>query len=71
MGRRRVRGRVRWALRAELQRGPLAWGYGENQRWTPMRIKTLTGRLFHIGYTIEGMGSLMHRHCWSVQVPSW
>jgi hypothetical protein len=30
----------------------------------------LIGRLFHIGYTIEGVGKLLHRHGWSVQVPA-
>ncbi|MEU6996694.1 winged helix-turn-helix domain-containing protein [Nonomuraea sp. NPDC046570] len=57
-------------LEAELRRGPLAWGFGEDQRWTLGRIKTLIGRLFHVGYTIEGVGKLLHRHGWSVQVPA-
>ncbi|MFB4272926.1 winged helix-turn-helix domain-containing protein [Nonomuraea sp. GTA35] len=26
--------------------------------------------LFHIGYTVEGMGKLLRRHGWSVQVPA-
>ncbi|MGR6924384.1 winged helix-turn-helix domain-containing protein [[Actinomadura] parvosata] len=60
-----------WArLDAELRRGPLAWGYVEDQCWTLGRVKTLIGRLFHIGYTIEGVGKLLHRHGWSVQVPA-
>ncbi|TXK38180.1 winged helix-turn-helix domain-containing protein [Nonomuraea sp. C10] len=29
----------------------------------------LSEGLLHIGYTIEGMGKLLHRHGWSVQVP--
>ncbi|MEV0228130.1 winged helix-turn-helix domain-containing protein [Nonomuraea sp. NPDC050786] len=57
-------------LESELRRGPLAWGYDENQCWTLARVKTLIGRLFHIGYTIEGVGKLLHRHGWSVQVPA-
>jgi transposase len=57
-------------LDAELKRGPLAWGYVEDQCWTLGRVKTLIGRLFHIGYTIEGVGKLLHRHGWSVQVPA-
>ncbi|MFI0425238.1 winged helix-turn-helix domain-containing protein [Spongiactinospora sp. 9N601] len=60
-----------WArLDAELRRGPPAWGHVEDQRWTPGRVKTLIGRLFHVGYTIEGVGRLLHRHGWSVQVPA-
>ncbi|MER6950418.1 winged helix-turn-helix domain-containing protein [Nonomuraea sp. NPDC000554] len=59
-----------WArLEAELNRGPLAHGFGDDQRWTLARVKTLIGKLFHIGYTIEGVGKLLRRHGWSVQVP--
>lgn len=32
---------------AESRRGPLAWGYTEDQCWTLGRIKTLIGLLFH------------------------
>ncbi|MGH3419101.1 MAG: winged helix-turn-helix domain-containing protein [Streptosporangiaceae bacterium] len=59
-----------WArLEAELRRGPLAHGFAADQRWTLGRIKTLIGRLFHVGYTVEGTGKLMRRHGWSCQVP--
>ncbi|MER6003711.1 winged helix-turn-helix domain-containing protein [Nonomuraea angiospora] len=57
-------------LQTKLRRGLLAWGYDENQCWTLGRVKTLIGRLFHIGYTIEGVGKLLHRHGWSVQAPA-
>jgi transposase len=61
---------AQWArLEAELERGPLAHGFAEDQRWTLSRVKALIGRLFHLGYTIEGVGKLLHRHGWSVQVP--
>ncbi|MEV6150584.1 winged helix-turn-helix domain-containing protein [Nonomuraea sp. NPDC052129] len=61
---------AQWArLEAELARGPLTHGFADDQRWTLARIKTLIGRLFHLGYTIEGVGKLLHRHGWSVQVP--
>ncbi len=59
-----------WArLEAELARGPLAHGFAGDQRWTLGRIKTLIGRLFHVGYTVEGTWKLMRRHGWSAQVP--
>jgi transposase len=59
-----------WArLEAGLRRGPLAHGFAGDQRWTLGRIKTLTGKLFHIGYTVEGTWKLMRRHGWSCQVP--
>ena len=59
-----------WArLEAELARGPLAHGFAGDQRWTLGRIKTLIGKLFHVGYTVEGTWKLMRRHGWSAQVP--
>lgn len=42
-------------LERELERGPLAHGWTD-QRWTLARVKTLIGRLFHVGYTVEGRG---------------
>jgi transposase len=61
---------LQWArLETELRRGPLAHGFADNQRWTLVRIKTLIGRLFHVGYTVEGTWKLMRRHGWSCQVP--
>ena len=56
-------------LELELGKGPLAHGFAGDQRWTPGRIKTLTGKLFHVGYTVEGTWKLMRRHGWSCQVP--
>ena len=59
-----------WArLEAELRKGPLAHGFAGDQRWTLGRIKTLIGKLFHVGYTVEGVWKLMRRHGWSCQVP--
>jgi putative transposase len=60
-----------WArLEAELRRGPLAHGFADDQRWTLSRVKTLIGRLFHVGYTVEGVWRLLGRHGWSCQVPA-
>jgi len=59
-----------WArLESELGKGPLAHGFAADQRWTLGRINTLIGRLFHVGYTVEGTWKLMRRHSWSCQVP--
>jgi len=59
-----------WArLEVELGKGPLAHGFAGDQRWTLGRIKTLIGKLFHVGYTVEGTWRLMRRHGWSCQVP--
>ncbi|GGS69188.1 hypothetical protein GCM10010156_30180 [Planobispora rosea] len=51
---------VSWAkLEAELNRGPLAHGFADDQRWTLGRVKTVIGRMFHVGYTIEGVAKLL------------
>src|ERR1700750_1188050 len=50
-----------WArLEAELRKGPLAHGFAHDQRWTLGRIKTLIGRLFHVGYPIGGTSERPH-----------
>jgi len=56
-------------LEVELERGPLAHGF-DDQRWTLVRIKTLIGRLFHIGYTVPGVWLLLRRNGWSCQRPA-
>ena len=59
-----------WArLERELGKGPLAHGFAGDLRWTLGRIKTLIGKLFHVGYTVEGTSRLIRRHGWSAQVP--
>lgn len=59
----------RWArLEVELGKGPLAHGFAGDQRWTLGRIKMLIGKLFHVGYTVEGSWKLLRRHGWSFQV---
>ena len=44
---------------AELRKGPLAHGFANDQRWTLGRIKTLIGKLLHVGYTVERTSKLM------------
>jgi putative transposase len=56
-------------LEAVLEAGPAAFGFGDDQRWTLKRIKTVIGRLFHVGYTEQGVWKLMRRHGWTPQVP--
>jgi transposase len=48
-------------LRAELDKGPAVHGWAEDQRWTLGRVTTLTGRLFHVRYTLRGTSYLLHR----------
>lgn len=41
-------------LEVELQHGPPAHGFADDQRWTLKRIRTVIGRMFHVGYTVQG-----------------
>ncbi|MEV0202404.1 winged helix-turn-helix domain-containing protein [Nonomuraea sp. NPDC050691] len=56
-------------LAAELERGPAAHGWEEDQRWTLARVSDLIATLFHIRYTPRGVSYLLHRVGWSPQVP--
>lgn len=56
-------------LEVALRQGPLAHGFADDQRWTLKRIKLLIGRMFHVGYTLQGVRKLLKRHGWSCQVP--
>jgi putative transposase len=56
-------------LRAELERGPAACGWGEDQRWTLARVTTVIGRLFHVRYSLRGTSYLLHRIGFTPQVP--
>src|ERR1039458_9242796 len=56
-------------LRAALEAGPAVWGWAEDQRWTLARVTTLTGRLFHVRYTLRGTSYLLHRLGYTPQMP--
>ncbi|MER6075673.1 winged helix-turn-helix domain-containing protein [Streptomyces sp. NPDC001817] len=57
-------------LECELKRDPLAHGWDDEfQGWTLKRVKLLIGRMFHVGFTIQGVWKLLRRHGWSAQVP--
>lgn len=56
-------------LRAELERGPAAHGFIEDQRWTLTRVADLIASLFHLRHTLRGVSYLLHRLGWSPQVP--
>lgn len=56
-------------LVSELDRGPAAHGWDEDQRWTLARVTKLIGRLFHVSYTLRGTSYLLHRMCWTPQKP--
>src|SRR6266700_1971493 len=61
--------RRRWragGVAALASKGP---GWAEDQRWTLERVAALTGRLFHVRYTLRGTSFLLHRLGFSPQVP--
>lgn len=55
-------------LESALGQGPLAHGWDEGQGWTLARITTVIGRMFHVGYTVQGVWKLLRRHGWSAQM---
>jgi transposase len=56
-------------LAAELERGPAAHGWVEDQRWTRARVAVLIKELFRVRYTLPGTSILLHRLGFSPQVP--
>jgi transposase len=56
-------------LEAVLDAGPAAWGWPD-QCWTLARIGELVRARFGADYTLAGLGVLLHRMGWSVQVPA-
>lgn len=57
-------------LESELDRGPAAHGWTEDQRWTLPRAADLIARLFRVRYTDRAVGYLLRRMGWSPQVPA-
>ena len=55
-------------LPAVLDAGPTAWGWAD-QCWTLPRIAEVVHARFGVDYTLPGLGLLLHRLGWSVQVP--
>lgn len=56
-------------LTGALDRGPAAFGWAEDQRWTLARVGEVIQRLFAVRYTPRGVGYLLHRIGWTPQVP--
>src|SRR5437879_10580864 len=54
-------------LEWQLDRGPAAHGWVEDQRWTLPRVAELIAGLFRVSYTDRGVGYLLHRIGWSPQ----
>ncbi|WP_197043459.1 helix-turn-helix domain-containing protein [Saccharothrix sp. NRRL B-16314] len=56
-------------LAEALERGPAAYGFGGDRRWTLARVSDLIARLFHTRYMLRGVSCLLHRMGFSPQVP--
>jgi transposase len=56
-------------LQAELDAGPAAHGWTDDQRWTLTRVAQVIRTLFRVCYTQRGVSYLLHRTGWSPQVP--
>ena len=57
-------------LAAQLDAGPAAHGFTEDQCWTQARIAEVIATRFGVNYTPAGVGYLLHRMGFSVQVPT-
>jgi putative transposase len=56
-------------LEAELERGPAAHGWTEDQRWTLARIQIVIARRFRVRFSLKHVSRILHQMGWSVQVP--
>ncbi|WP_205650736.1 winged helix-turn-helix domain-containing protein [Actinoplanes solisilvae] len=56
-------------LRERLERGPAAAGYGEDQRWTLVRVVALIATLFHLRVSITTAWQAMRRLGYTAQMP--
>lgn len=56
-------------LRQRLEQGPAAAGYGEDQRWTLVRVVALVATLFHLRVSITTAWQAMRRLGYTAQMP--
>jgi transposase len=58
-------------LKARLDQGPAAAGYGEDQRWTLTRIAALIAAMFHLRVGITTVWQAMRRLGYTAQLPTY
>ena len=56
-------------LRIRLEQGPAAAGYGEDQRWTLVRVVALIATLFHLRVSVTTAWQAMRRLGYTAQMP--
>ncbi|MFE9171704.1 winged helix-turn-helix domain-containing protein [Streptomyces kebangsaanensis] len=66
----RIKPEWRVWLAAELERGPAAHGWVEDQRWTLARVATVLARRFHVSLSVAQTSRILHRMGWTVRVPA-
>jgi putative transposase len=58
------------ALKARLDLGPAAAGYGQDQRWTLARVAALAGLMFKVRVSVTTAWEAMRRIGYSPQTPT-
>lgn len=56
-------------LVTELEKGPAAHGWVEDQRWTLARVATVIARRFHVRFSPAQIWRILHQMGFTVQVP--
>ena len=56
-------------LRQRLEQRPAAAGYGEDQRWTLIRVVALIATLFHLRVSVTTAWQAMRRLGYTAQLP--
>ena len=56
-------------LKGRLEQGPAAAGYGEDQRWTLVRIVALIATMFHVRVSVTTAWQAMQRLGYTAQLP--
>jgi putative transposase len=56
-------------LATELEKGPAAHGWVEDQRWTLARVATLIARRFHVRFSPAQTWRIPHQMGFTVQLP--
>ncbi|MGR3937537.1 winged helix-turn-helix domain-containing protein [Streptomyces sp. BRA346] len=57
-------------LAAELEKGPAAHGWVEDQRWTLARVATVIARRFHVRFSPAQTWRILRQMGFTVQVPA-
>lgn len=58
-------------LKTRLEQGPAAAGYGEDQRWTLVRVVALIATMFHLRVGVTTAWQAMRRLGYTAQMPTF